>query len=186
MKPWLSRPFGAVAWVEPMSEAVIHHYVPQFLLRRFGRPPKLLKTKVARLDIASGELRASNPRNEAGKRFFYRLDHADMETLGGRDLPHPNEVEKLLSRIETDAAPVIEQLVASPGREAELEQLVKLSNFVSTLLHRTPDGRADLAAADAEIQRLAALEVFSDPDAVRRGMDQGRPRRTCSRCVTGS
>jgi hypothetical protein len=165
-----------------MSEPVIHHYVPQFLLRRFGRPPKLLKTKVARLDVGSGEVRASNPRNEAGKRFFYRLD---MESVDGRDLPHPNEVEKLLSRIETDAAPVVERLVSNPGRKTELEQLVKLSNFVSTLLHRTPDGRADLAAADAEIQRLAALEVFSDPDAVRRGMDEGRPRRTYSRCVTG-
>jgi uncharacterized protein DUF4238 len=153
-----------------MSEPVIHHYVPQFLLRRFGRPANTRKTKVARLDVASGEVRVSNPRNEAGKRFFYRLDVADMEAVNGGDLPHPNEIEKLLSKIEAVAAPVVAQLVEYPMRKTELEQLVALSNFVVTLLHRTPDGRADLAAADAEIQRLGSIEVFSDPDAVRRGM----------------
>lgn len=153
-----------------MSEPVVHHYVPQFLLRRFGRPPNTRKTKVARLDVASGDMRVSNPRNEAGKRFFYRLDLEDMEAINGGDLPDPNEIEKLLSRIEAVAAPVVAQLVKHPRRTTELEQLVALSNFVAALLHRTPDGRADLAEADAEIQRLASIEVFSDPEAVRRGM----------------
>jgi hypothetical protein len=38
---------------------------------------------------------------------------------------------------------------------------------------RTPEGRADLADADVEIAKLAAIQLFSDPEAVRRSMDPG-------------
>ena len=57
--------------------AIIQHYIPTFLQRRFGVDPENKKTKVFRLDTPSGSCRLANPRNEAAERRFYRLIDED-------------------------------------------------------------------------------------------------------------
>lgn len=142
--------------------AIIQHYIPTFLQRRFGVDPENKKTKVFRLDTPSGSCRLANPRNEAAERRFYRLIDED----GNID----DSVEDLLSDIEHRGASVIRSIVASPSAPIDPHDLVSLAKFVATMKCRTPDGRADLADADIEISKLAAIQLCSDPEAVRRSM----------------
>jgi hypothetical protein len=79
--------------------AIIQHYIPTFLQRRFGVDPENKKTKVFRLDMSSGSCRLANPRNEAAERRYYRLIDED----GNID----DSVEDLLSDIEHRGASVI-------------------------------------------------------------------------------
>jgi hypothetical protein len=142
-----------------------HHYLPQFLQRRFGCAPGNPKTKVARLELASGKTRVSSPRNQATRRHFYR---AVLE-----DGTFDDQAEELFGMIESSAASAIDRLMAAPSALPSAEEIVDLAKFIATLLHRTPDGRADLAAMDIEMNKLAAKAMFSDPECVRRGLPAG-------------
>jgi hypothetical protein len=142
-----------------------HHYVPQFLQRRFGCTPGDPKTKIARLELASGDTRVSSPRDEAKRRHFYRAVLED----GTVD----DQAEELFGAIESKAASAIGRIVAAPSQLPSPEDIVDLAKFIATMLHRTPDGRADLAAMDIETSKLAAEALFSDPECVRRGLPSG-------------
>ena len=142
-----------------------HHYLPQFLQRRFGCTPGDPKTKITRLELASGDTRVSSPRNEAKRRHFYR---AVLE-----DGTFDHQAEELFGAIESSAASAIGRLVAARCLLPSPEDIVNLAKFIATMLHRTPDGRADLAAMDVEMSRLAAEALFSDPECVRRGLPPG-------------
>lgn len=130
--------------------------------RRFGCRPGDRKTPIAHLERATGKTRISNPRNEATRRYLYRAE-LDDGTLDDR-------VEDLFAAIETTASAAIERLVAAPRRCPSPEDLVQLAKFVVTLLYRTPDALADLAAADIELNKLTAEVMFSDAEFVRRGL----------------
>jgi hypothetical protein len=148
-----------------VSRAVRQHYLPQFLQRRFGCDPASLKTKIIRLDLESGAFRKASPINEAVRRHYYRLEDETGNVEDG--------VDDVLSTIESRAAQAIREIVAQPRRIPDPERLVGLAQFVATLLHRTPDARADAAVLDAEIAKLGAVRLFSDDDAIRRGMPTG-------------
>jgi hypothetical protein len=143
-----------------VSDAIRQHYVPQFLQRRFGCDPSDKKTSIVRLDKRTGECRKGSPTNEAVRRLYYRLENEEGEIEDG--------VEKLLSRIEDRAARIIARVVERPARVPDPEDIVGLSTFVTTMAHRTPDARADLARADVEIAKLMAQRLLSDPEAIRR------------------
>jgi hypothetical protein len=145
--------------------AIIQHYIPTFLQRRFGVDPESKKTKVFRLDTSSGSCRVANPRNEAAERRYYRLVDEDGKI--------DDSVEDLLSDVEYRGAGVIRSIVESPSASIEPQDLVSLAVFVATMKCRTPEGRADLADADVEISKLAAMQLFSDFEAVKRSMDPG-------------
>ena len=68
------------------------------------------------------------------------------------------------------AARIIARVVEQPARVPAPEDIVGLSTFVTTMAHRTPDARADLAAADVEIAKLMAQRLLSDPEAIRRAL----------------
>jgi hypothetical protein len=138
--------------------AIIQHYIPTFLQRRFGVDPESKKTKVFRLDTSSGSCRVANPRNEAAERRYYRLVDEDGKI--------DDSVEDLLSDVEYRGAGVIRSIVESPSASIEPQDLVSLAVFVATMKCRTPEGRADLADADVETSKLAAMQLFSDFEAV--------------------
>lgn len=156
--------------------AIIQHYIPTFLQRRFGVDPETKKTKVFRLDTSSGSCRLANPRNEAAERRYYRLIDED----GNID----DSVENLLSDIEHRGASVIRSIVVSPTAPIDPQDLLSVAIFVATMKCRTPEGRADLADADVEIAKLAAIQLFSDPEAVRRSMDPGATDEAVNAGVT--
>jgi Protein of unknown function (DUF4238) len=141
---------------------VRQHYIPKFLQRRFGINPKDRKTKIWRLDLATGTPRKGNPHNEYVQRLYYRIENERGETEDG--------VETLLSDIEGKAASVLADIVGDPSTEPGDLQLFALANFIATLANRTPDARADLAAADVEFSKLIAKGLFSDRDAARRAI----------------
>jgi hypothetical protein len=145
-----------------VSDAIRQHYVPRFLQRRFGCDPSDKKTPIVRLDKRTGGCRTGSPTNEAVRRYYYRLENEEGEIEDG--------VEKLLSRIEDRAAPIIARIVEQSARVPGPEDIVSLSTFVATMAHRTPDARADLATADVEIAKLMAERALSDPDAIQRAL----------------
>ncbi|UGS36107.1 DUF4238 domain-containing protein [Capillimicrobium parvum] len=142
--------------------AARHHYLPRFLQRRFGCDPADRNTTVVRMDVSTGECRAVHPAKEASLDRYYRLTDNNAKNEDG--------VEGLLGRIESAAAPAITKVVGSGGEPPEPRKLVGLARFVATLAFRTPDARADLAAADIEFSKLAARQLFSDPAATRRAL----------------
>lgn len=141
------------------------HYLPKFLQRRFGVNPQDKKTKVFRLDTRTGACRKANPRNEAAERHYYRLVDEDGVIN--------DDADEFLDSVESRAAAVIQRLVSAPNAEPLPEDLVTLALFVATMKSRTPEGRADLADADVEFGKLAGQRLFSDPEAVRRGLPPG-------------
>lgn len=98
-----------------------HHLVPQFLLRNFANKREELRAW-PRDDLTSGHpISVNRACNEIG---FYRIEVDDLEpwARGGHD---PEQVEKVLSALEGDAAAVVAQLIESeiPHTEQDLFHL---------------------------------------------------------------
>jgi hypothetical protein len=121
--------------------AAIHHYVPQFLLRNFcvGAKPKLWT-----YDKSTGKSFETNVRNIAGERDFYELTAGEATV----------SLEEGLSRLETQAASVIDRIISarSLGVLSE-EDRVLLAVFVATQMQRGPNQRESLLALNQELRR---------------------------------
>jgi hypothetical protein len=83
-----------------------HHYIPKFFLERFCRDGMLWV-----YDRESNEFRHQSPVNSAVIGDYY----AAVGEEGGKNL----DAEKLLSRIETAARPVLEKVDAIGGQLVE-------------------------------------------------------------------
>jgi hypothetical protein len=118
-----------------------HHFLSQFLLRRFAQrqtPPF-----VWRLDTATGVSRCVPPKSQAARHQYYRLD------LPGED--NDGFVEQTLGRIESLAAAAIRRLMTE---EPSDDERLALAVFAELQRRRTPSGRRELRFMDEEIARL--------------------------------
>src|SRR5689334_8531391 len=70
-----------------------HHYLPQFLLRRFAVTEGRWAGHVWRLDLRTGQITPAVPRTEASRNRYYKLPE---EVAGGFD------PETLIGKIESD------------------------------------------------------------------------------------
>jgi Protein of unknown function (DUF4238) len=121
------------------------HYVPKFMLRRFGTDPGDKGTLVWRLDKKSGKPERVNPHNEAVIGRYYRMTFAD----GSAD----DSADKALDAIENEAADVIRR-VAEPRYSASAEDVMGLLLFALTLKQRTPRGREATRKMDTQLSRM--------------------------------
>lgn len=136
-----------------MSAARKHHYVPEFLLRRFADP----KTgQLHQLDKRTGKPSKINPRDAAQQRDYYRL----------KDNTVSFDPEAYFDVWETKAADVIRAMAAehAPPNSA---QRFYTAGFVALLLQRGPVGLGRHEAAWEVGQRafmneaiLASKETF--------------------------
>ena len=116
-----------------------HHLVPQFLLRNFANKRDELRAR-ARDDLTSGHLTSvSRACNEIG---FYRIEADDLEPWA-RDGHDPEQVEKLFSALESDAAAVVAQLIESEIPHTE-QDLFHLALFVAVQSTRGWQFRDDM------------------------------------------
>lgn len=86
-----------------ISGAKRHHYVSEFLLRRFSIAPHDERPQIYRLEVTTGTIATSSTRDCAVIQHYNRLSDAS-------GLP-PGFVEALLSYAEGMAAPVIDNAI---------------------------------------------------------------------------
>jgi hypothetical protein len=129
-----------------------HHYLSQFLLRRFAEPeaPRF----IWRLDKKNGQTRHVPPKSQAAKHQYYRFTVPD----GSID---PGFVEETLSRIESLAAAAIRRLVEGALEPSE-EDRHALALFAVLQSRRTPAGRRQLRFFDEFSAKLQFEVSLSD------------------------
>lgn len=140
-----------------------HHYLPQFLLRRFavldGSRPGL----VWRGDVDGQRLLEVAPKHEAAKRHYYRLP-PEVEIPG-------LSAEDVLQRVETLAAAAVIKFERS--RTIELDDRHALALFLLLQHRRTPAGRRELRFMDELLAKLEMEMRLSDRKLVRSVLSQG-------------
>jgi hypothetical protein len=114
-----------------------HHYLPQFLIRRFAQPGP--PPFVWRLDKKSGRTRLVPPKSQAARHQYYRME-VEGAPFG------PEFPEQTLSRIESLAAPAITRIAS--GALPSLDERHALALFAALQHVRTPAGRRELRFMD--------------------------------------
>lgn len=137
-----------------MPAAKRHHYVPEFLLRRFSEDPSNKKSLLWRLPTKSGKPERANPRNEAVIGHFNTFVFED----GRKDA----SAEEVLSQIDGAAAEAIKQLTETG--ELDDEQRLILAFFIVLAKSRTPLGRSWLRFTDELAAKTMMEARLSRPD----------------------
>lgn len=151
--PQRLRDIGAGLITIPPSEAVRHHYVPQFIMRRFATPEDAgcifrLSKRSGRFDRVT--IRAANQAEH--------LYGAETET-GDYD----NRVEGFLGLTEDAAAPALESLLS---REALTEDvLLPLSLLFGLQQMRSPTALDAMGALIEKAAREDLERIADDPSA---------------------
>lgn len=114
-----------------ISNAKRHHYVPEFLLRRFSTRSEEEHPPIYRLDVKTDTISKLSTLNCAVVQHYNRLSAAS-------DLPS-GFPEAMLSYVEGQSVPVIEKLVR--GEMLDEPERVVLSIFIVIQQQRTPRGR---------------------------------------------
>jgi hypothetical protein len=114
-----------------LSNAKRHHYVPEFLLRRFSTNPADEHPPIYRLDIKTGAILPLSTINCAVVQHYNRL--SKKSGLPG------GFAEAMLAHAEAKAVPLVEKLLR--GEMLNLEERVDFSVFLMAQQMRTPRGR---------------------------------------------
>jgi uncharacterized protein DUF4238 len=137
-----------------------HHYLPQFLLRRFAIKEGEGAGLVWRADLSGVRLIPVAPKHEAAKRHYYRLP-AEV------GLP-PDLAENVIAFVESHAASAISKFERRGNLAFEDRYWIAL---LLALQHkRTPAGRRELRFMDEMTARLQTELRLSDREAVRRAL----------------
>jgi len=142
--------------------AVRHHTVPSFLLGRFARDTDRGRL-VCQLETATGAAVQVSPRDVTVVKHFYSLD------VDGA--LHPI-VEKTLGRIESGAAPIIDQLcdVGADGLatrpELPLHDRAKLALFIASSRLRTPIWREQTRSIFEQFTEFQSQTSGESDDAI--------------------
>ena len=128
-----------------MSEPKLHHWVPQFYLRRFADPDGRIWAWDRRRDL----IFPAGSKQIAGERHFYRMP--ELAKLGS----DPLTMEKQLADLESNAAAITHKWLGcvrdmNPGDRMEIpvEDRETMALFIALQFYRTKDVRELLAAFD--------------------------------------
>jgi hypothetical protein len=130
------------------------HFLPQFHQRRFGIEPRNKKTRLWRLDKATGKPETVRPKDEAVIENYYNVELED-----GTVLDHADQV---LTRFESDAAPVIESIVSDRTWRPNPPDILALLLYLVTLKTRTPRAREALRETDRVMNGMLSEAMVSD------------------------
>jgi len=134
-----------------MSEAVNHHYVPQFYLRNFaegiGR-----QARIVAFDAKTGKKFPTAVRNVASQRNFNRIEAEGF---------HPNFIETESAQVESQIAPRLQEVITSRSFPSEEHKLMVME-LAATMSARNPGLRRNLAAFQSDIaKRMLSLSLQS-------------------------
>jgi hypothetical protein len=129
------------------SEPKRHHYVPQFLLRRFANEPEQVLT----IDRRSKSLFRQSVSKAAAQTGFYKITNDDGST--------DNSVEHALGKIESRAAIAIAKLVDQGIFPLSDEDRDAVAAFMALQYVRTPSVREHMSqVADASFKAALATD----------------------------
>lgn len=109
------------------------HYVPQFLLKKFGTGKKN-KEKLWVLDKQTEKIFESSVRDVGHENKFYQYFSEDIIL----------DTERLLENVESIAAPIISKINKLEKLNRNQSELMVLSYFVATQMLRSPTLRNDM------------------------------------------
>lgn len=136
-----------------MTAAKIQHYVPKFLLRNFGTGKK---DQLWVFDKSSGRSFQTNAKNVASESRFYDF------VVDGAD----HSLEDALSRIESEAKPVMERILQDDSvRATSAQDRALLAAFLAIQFVRTRAFRAQWV----DMRRLLREKIESMGDQVAPG-----------------
>lgn len=115
-----------------MTTTKKQHYVPQFLLKRFGTGKKN-REKIWVLDKLTGNVFQSSVRDIGHENNFY--NHEKLKSI---------DIEKRLENIESDIAPLLSRINKYGKLFRDESEVVGLSYFLSAQILRTPVVRANI------------------------------------------
>jgi hypothetical protein len=134
-----------------------HHYVPRFLLNRFGFDEDGHR-RIYRYELESGKAQSLSTADVAVVK--------DYNTLKSRSKEEAGLFELFFALFEEQAAPIISTLVA--GEEPSLKEMGILANFVAAQQVRTPRGRGYARFMMEEARRLSMInEVATGGERVK-------------------
>lgn len=138
-----------------MSGAKLHHFVPRFLLARFSSRPDTDNPPLAKLDVHDqpGRCSRTSVRNEAAVTHYNRLGDIDSVPSG--------LAEDTLSRIDSEATPVLARLV--DGHKLDPAARFAMAVFLFLQDRRTPRGRHWMTFALEQHKRLESINRLNDP-----------------------
>ncbi len=141
-----------------LSNAKRHHYVPEFLLRRFSTNPAEEHPQIYRLDVRTGAITRISTNNCAVIRYYNRLSPTTGLPVGF--------AEAMLSYAEGQAAPLVEKLLH--GEILDLQERVDFSMFLMAQQMRTPRGREWLRFGQDQAAKFWALkQLYENRDVTR-------------------
>jgi Protein of unknown function (DUF4238) len=150
-----------------LSNAKRHHYVPEFLLRRFSTNPAEEHPQIYRLDVKTGAISKLSTLNCAVIQHYNRLSAASGLPAGF--------AEAMLSYAETRAVPLVEKLLH--GGILDLQERVEFSIFLMTQQMRTPRGREWLRFGQDQATKFWVLkQLYENRDITKEHLreDLGR------------
>jgi Protein of unknown function (DUF4238) len=137
-----------------------HHFLPQFLLRRFAIAEGENTGLVWRADLDGQRLLRVAPKYEAARRHYYRLPPDS-------GLP-PSFAEDLIGQIESLAAAAIARF--ERGELLDRAERLAIAFFLALQHRRTPRGRRELRHVDQVLSNQWAQLRASDGEAVKAAM----------------
>lgn len=150
-----------------LSNAKRHHYVPEFLLRRFSTNPADEHPPIYRLDIKTGAIVKLSTSNCAVIQHYNRLSTTSGLPVGF--------AEAMLSYMEGQATPLVEKLLH--GGMLNLQERVDFSTFLMAQQMRTPRGREWLRFGQDQAAKFWLLkQIYENRDITKERLreDLGR------------
>jgi hypothetical protein len=137
------------------SQAKRHHFVPQFLLRKFANEDN----RLFQLDVATGRPQGITPSSAASRRHFY----AAVDDEGVRHA----RVEAFLATVESHAAPALKRFLAEP-LALSAGNRATLALFFALFGTRTPHAADRTAAASNAAAQMMFGGRLTHPDVFAR------------------
>jgi len=130
---------GLVDWPEP--DAKRHHFIPQFMLNRFG------EERIFQLEKSTGKPQRIPVSEAASRRHFYRFENDEGD--------HSSVIEGIFGMVEDDAAPALARL--EQGSVLSDVDRASIALFLAYLWARTPAARkgAELVGEQIRLSMLA-------------------------------
>lgn len=146
-----------------------HHFVPQFYLRGF-RDTKVPTQQGPRIWVA--DLKDRTVQLRAPKSVAYSVDYYALP-----DPAKAQELEKALGRIESDAAPVVVQLL---GGQLDLSDQARnyLGNLMALLVTRGPLFRDKVEDVSAQVMERLIMAAVRNPARFERSFREANAGRT--------
>lgn len=146
----------------PNAEGERHHYVPEFLLRRFHAPQS---RKIFQLDKTDGSCAETTPKNAAWESGLYTI-----ESVTGQ---HDGLIEALFGLAEGYAAPALEALLSDPAALSE-DDRADIAFFVAIQEQRGPQFLEEMTERIEEAATMASAVELANLKGTKRKRQQGK------------